>query len=588
MAPRQIGHYEIRTLLGRGGIGEVYGAFDTELEREVAIKTLRPELSLDKAFLERFRAEATSLARLNHPNITTLYALFRDGETQCMVMELVTGQTLETILQRLGRFPVRDSLAIVIQAVMGLRYAHKMGVIHRDIKPSNLMLTDSGTLKIMDFGIARIQGSQRLTRQGDVVGTLAYASPEQLRGNEGDGRSDLYSLATVLYEMLSGRLPFNATSDYELIRAQVETVPPPLAPLCGELDPEVEAALMQALAKSPEARFDTVEAFGRALGATALLADATDIVRDGVLQAFVARELQSTRIAPPHTTIRSSGNLAAAQDFATTGVAPLPADAPASRAPASSAAHSPAPSSLRSSVRSSGHASVPSPAPSPHPSRAPSPPPAGSADRHSRPSRAVVLGGAAVGAAGVAGVVAWVLLREPEPPPPPPVAVTAPVPQRPAQESPVDETPVNLPPISLVPAPAPAPAPANPAAIPPAPSAPAVAVPAPQQGRPDLEGNVAQVLDSGALIVGGKIVNLFSIVGEDGKPARAMQRYLKDQGNRLQCFARGKAFQCFASGEDVGEHALRSGWARTRSGAPAHYSAAEQEARRARIGVWAT
>ena len=586
MAPRQIGHYEIRTLLGRGGIGEVYGAFDTELEREVAIKTLRPELSLDKAFLERFRAEATSLARLNHPNITTLYALFRDGETQCMVMELVTGQTLETILQRLGRFPVRDSLAIVIQAVMGLRYAHKMGVIHRDIKPSNLMLTDSGTLKIMDFGIARIQGSQRLTRQGDVVGTLAYASPEQLRGNEGDGRSDLYSLATVLYEMLSGRLPFNATSDYELIRAQVETVPPPLAPLCGELDPEVEAALMQALAKSPEARFDTVEGFGRALGATALLADATDIVRDGVLQAFVARELQATRVAPPHTTIRSSGNLAAAQDFATTGVAPLPADAPASRAPASSAAHSPAPSSLRSSVRSSGHASVPSPAPSPHPSRAPSPPPAGSADRHSRPSRAVVLGGAAVGAAGVAGVVAWVLLREPEPPPPPPVAVTAPVPQRPAQESPVDETPVNLPPISLVPAPAPAPA--NPAAIPPAPSAPAVAVPAPQQSRPDLEGNVAQVLDSGALIVGGKIVNLFSIVGEDGKPARAMQRYLKDQGNRLQCFARGKAFQCFASGEDVGEHALRSGWARTRSGAPAHYSAAEQEARRARIGVWAT
>ena len=585
MAPRQIGHYEIRTLLGRGGIGEVYGAFDTELEREVAIKTLRPELSLDKAFLERFRAEATSLARLNHPNITTLYALFRDGETQCMVMELVTGQTLETILQRLGRFPVRDSLAIVIQAVMGLRYAHKMGVIHRDIKPSNLMLTDSGTLKIMDFGIARIQGSQRLTRQGDVVGTLAYASPEQLRGNEGDGRSDLYSLATVLYEMLSGRLPFNATSDYELIRAQVETVPPPLAPLCGELDPEVEAALMQALAKSPEARFDTVEAFGRALGATALLADATDIVRDGVLQAFVARELQATRVAPPHTTIRSSGNLAAAQDFATTGVAPLPAEAPASRAPASSAAHSPAPSSLRSSVRSSGHASVPSPAPSPHPSRAPSPPPAGSADRHSRPSRAVVLGGAAVGAAGVASVLAWVLLREPSPPTPP-VAVTAPMPQRPAQEPPVDETPVNLPPISLVPAPAPAPA--NPAAIPPAPSAPAVAVPAPQQGRPDLEGNVAQVLDSGALIVAGKIVNLFSIVGEDGKPARAMQRYLKDQGNRLQCFARGKAFQCFASGEDVGEHALRSGWARTRSGAPAHYSAAEQEARRARIGVWAT
>ncbi|MGT2495130.1 serine/threonine protein kinase [Cupriavidus basilensis] len=107
MSARQIGHYEIRTLLGRGGIGEVYGAFDTELERDVAIKTLRPELSLDKAFLERFRAEATSLAKLNHPNITTLYALFKDADTLCMVMELVHGHTLETVLQRIGPFTVR-------------------------------------------------------------------------------------------------------------------------------------------------------------------------------------------------------------------------------------------------------------------------------------------------------------------------------------------------------------------------------------------------------------------------------------------------------------------------------------------------
>jgi serine/threonine-protein kinase len=574
MSLRQIGHYEIRTLLGRGGIGEVYGAFDTELEREVAIKTLRPELSLDKGFLERFRAEATSLARLNHPNITTLYALFRDGDTTCMVMELVRGHTLETILQRLGKLPERDSLAIVIQAVMGLRYAHRVGVIHRDIKPSNLMLTEGGTLKIMDFGIARIQGSQRLTRQGDVVGTLAYASPEQLRGNEGDGRSDQYSLATVLYEMLSGRLPFSATSDYELIRAQVETVPPPLAPLCGDLHPEVEGALMRALSKTPEERFDTVEDLGRALGASALLADAPDIVRDGVWQSFLVHELQTTRVAPPHTTVTATGRGDAERGTApgamvsheaahratplfTPSITPSPAAVPMPRA---ATAKTDAPPSRTAARQATGDTAA---SPAPAPAR----------------SRLMVFGATGTGVVVAAGVLAWVLMHRPEPGPQPTVA-TVPVQPAPSPQPPVEETPVNLPPISLVPQP---PAPANPAS-----PAPATATPALNAPPPDLEGSVAQVLDSGALIVSGKIVNLFSIVGEDGRPAKAMQRYLKDKGNRLQCFAKGKAFQCFANGEDIAEHALRSGWARTRAGAPAPYSAAEQEARRARVGVWAT
>ncbi|CAG2153902.1 serine/threonine-protein kinase [Cupriavidus numazuensis] len=563
MSPRQIGHYEIRTLLGRGGIGEVYGAFDTELEREVAIKTLRPELSLDKGFLERFRAEATSLARLNHPNITTLYALFRDGDTVCMVMELVRGQTLETMLQRLGKFPVRDSLAVIIQAVMGLRYAHRAGVIHRDIKPSNLMLTDGGTLKIMDFGIARIQGSQRLTRQGDVVGTLAYASPEQLRGNEGDGRSDQYSLATVLYEMLSGRLPFSATSDYELIRAQVETVPPPLAPLCGDLDPQVEGALMQALSKSPQERFETVEEFGRALGASALLADAPDIVRDGIWQAFLAHALQTTRVAPPHTTVRATGQGDAGADAAQT--ASREADHHATPLFSRPTTLSPATAPMSHTATATVEAPSSPTAVRPDTGRTTTRPPHAPAR-----SRLVVIGAAGTGLVVAAGVLAWALMRQPESAPKPTVA-TVPVKPAPQPQPPVEETPVNLPPIALVPQPPP-PAPTPPANAPP----------------PDLEGSVAQVLDSGALIVSGKIVNLFSIVGEDGRPAKAMQRYLKDKGNRLQCFAKGKAFQCFADGEDIAEHALRSGWARTRAGAPAPYSAAEQEARRARLGVWAT
>ncbi|AQV97267.1 serine/threonine protein kinase [Cupriavidus necator] len=568
MSVRQIGHYEIRTLLGRGGIGEVYGAFDTELERDVAIKTLRPELSLDKGFLDRFRAEATSLAKLNHPNITTLYALFKDGDTMCMVMELVHGNTLETILQRIGKFPVRDSLAVIIQAIMGLRYAHKMGVIHRDIKPSNLMLTESGTLKIMDFGIARIQGSQRLTQQGDVVGTLAYASPEQLRGHEGDGRSDLYSLATVLYELVSGRLPFNATSDYELIRAQVEAVPPSLALLCPDLDRGIENALMRALAKAPEERFDTVEDFGRALAALPLFADAPDIVREGVLQTYNTLDLQATRIAGVNTSTIQSVNTAANPDVNTVTRLRGHVDF-AQRTTSAAAAPVPPPAATEPHTRPFAHPATYSTSGRPD-SVLPRP-----------RSRVLGLGATAAGLIIGAGILLMVLMRQPQPSPPSASSTTNVPHQISVPEPPAQEQPINLPPIALIPTPS---APASPSSPPRGQNG---SNPPAQQARPDLEGKVAQVLDSGALIVSGKIVNLSSIRGEDGKPAQAMQRYLKGKGNQLQCFAKDKGFQCFADGEDIGEHAIRNGWARSRDGAPARYVTAEQEARRARVGVWA-
>src|SRR5262245_39377393 len=148
---RNIGHYEIHELLGEGGIGQVHAALDTVLNREVAIKSLRPELLSDKTFSERFRAEATSLARLNHPNITTLFSLLPEGDNLYMIMERVRGHTLDEIMRkRNGPIPVRESLAIIAQAADGLAYAHSMGVIHRDIKPANLMFTESGLLKVMD------------------------------------------------------------------------------------------------------------------------------------------------------------------------------------------------------------------------------------------------------------------------------------------------------------------------------------------------------------------------------------------------------------------------------------------------------
>src|SRR5690349_17356499 len=166
MTPRKIGTYELLELLGEGGIGQVYAARDTVLGRQVAIKMLRSELSRDRNFITRFYNEAQSLGDLSHANITTLHALHLEGREPFMVMELVHGRTLEALLERVHHLPLRDCLAIVVQAVAGLGYAHQRGVVHRDIKPSNLMVTDSGLLKIMDFGIARVRGTQRLTRAG--------------------------------------------------------------------------------------------------------------------------------------------------------------------------------------------------------------------------------------------------------------------------------------------------------------------------------------------------------------------------------------------------------------------------------------
>jgi len=290
----RIGPYQIIELLGEGGVGRVHAAFDTVLEREVAIKSLRPELLNDQSFLERFRNEATHLARLNHPNITTLHSLFSEAHNLYMVMERVRGQSLDELLRARGaRIAIRDTLTLITQVADGLAYAHSMNVIHRDIKPANLMITETGLVKIMDFGIARARGSQRLTRDGGIVGTLPYMAPEQLRGEPGDERSDLYSLAIVLYEMLAGHVPFAAATDYALMQAQIHARPPRLH--LPDLAPDVESALLQALAKKPEHRFDSVQAFRDTLRTSALRYEASSAGRGRTLMpiptAFAARWL---------------------------------------------------------------------------------------------------------------------------------------------------------------------------------------------------------------------------------------------------------------------------------------------------------
>jgi len=278
---QMIGHYRIVELLGSGAMGAVHVAIDTYIDRTVAIKSLRPELTRDPDFVSRFRGEAKSLALLNHPNIATLYSPVIDGADMHLVMELVRGKALDDVLRERGRpLAVREALAIVAQAADGLSYAHEMGVIHRDIKPANLMISNDGRVKIMDFGIARVRGSVRLTRSGTAVGTPLYMSPEQCRGGEGDERSDVYSLAIVLYEMLAGKPPFSADTEYDLIQAQIAATPAPLVPRIAGVTPSLEAAIMTGLAKKPEQRFATMRAFSDALGATVLRPDATGIIRN--------------------------------------------------------------------------------------------------------------------------------------------------------------------------------------------------------------------------------------------------------------------------------------------------------------------
>ncbi len=262
---RLVGPYKVLERLGEGGMGEVFRAVDTMLEREVALKTLRPEMGARAELVERFRVEAIALARLHHRHIAAVYAFFRDGERHHIAMQYIRGRTLEAVLRERGRLPWREAAAVAADVLLALEHAHVLGVVHRDLKPANLMIDGEGRTVVMDFGIARVLAKGRQTRAGTLVGTLEYIAPEIVRGEAADARSDLYALGCVLYEMVSGELPFDASSDYALMRAHAEQAPPRPGAHVAELPGALEAIILRALAKQPADRFADAQAFRAAL-----------------------------------------------------------------------------------------------------------------------------------------------------------------------------------------------------------------------------------------------------------------------------------------------------------------------------------
>ena len=265
--PTRIGKYTIESVLGKGAMGVVYKAFDPGIERVVAIKTVRKD-RVDQDLIEqsmaRFKNEAKAAGRLLHPNIVSVYEYGEDDANAFIVMEYVEGTGLREYLSRKVSFDLPHVASIMTQLLRALDFAHERGVIHRDIKPANLILTADGTLKVADFGIARIDTSN-LTTLGMVMGTPSYMSPEQCQGQPVDRRSDLFSAAVVLYELLAGEKPFAGATETIAYKICHESPRPPSALSRLNLSPTIDAVLAVALEKSPDARFQNARAFSRAL-----------------------------------------------------------------------------------------------------------------------------------------------------------------------------------------------------------------------------------------------------------------------------------------------------------------------------------
>jgi eukaryotic-like serine/threonine-protein kinase len=258
--------YQIDGRIGSGGMAEVYRARDLMLERTVAVKLLREDFSTDESFRERFRQEAKAAASLSHPNIVTIHDFGFDDKQIFIVMEYIPGTDLKTILEGRGSLSIEEALHLIIQACAGVGYAHRVGLVHLDVKPHNMIVTPDQRLKVTDFGIARALATIHAQEVNRVVwGSPQYFSPEQASGHPPTPASDVYGLGVVLYELLTGRLPFIASTAAELSRMHRLVPPTPPSQINPAIPPELEQACLKVLGKEPSSRYRTADQFGRVL-----------------------------------------------------------------------------------------------------------------------------------------------------------------------------------------------------------------------------------------------------------------------------------------------------------------------------------
>jgi serine/threonine-protein kinase len=263
------GRYRLIAPLGEGGMATLWRAVDEQLDREVAVKLLRPQYTRDAGFAARFKQEARSAGSLSHPNIVSVYdyGTDADDDAQYIVMQLVEGQDLATLLHERGNLSVDDAVRVAIGVASALEAAHRRGIVHRDVKPGNILITDDGEVKVTDFGIARAVSEASMTVTGTTLGSVHYFSPEQARGDEVTGASDVYALGIVLYEMLTGRRPFEADSAAGVALKRLNEEPVPTTTYRPDLPAGLVAIVMRAMQRDPELRYPDAGAFAEALRA---------------------------------------------------------------------------------------------------------------------------------------------------------------------------------------------------------------------------------------------------------------------------------------------------------------------------------
>lgn len=300
MIGQQIANYTVTAHLGQGGMGNVFRATDNMLGREVALKMLHPQLTVQPQFLERFKKEARILAQLLHPNIAVIYNFFESQNDHFMVMEYVEGVSVDDLLKKYQTLPASLVVAITIQALEGLQHAHRKHIFHRDIKPANLMITNEDVVKLMDFGIAKVSGEQKLTQVNKIVGTIEFMAPELIEGKEASASSDLYSMGATMYEMLSGKIPFEADTDFNLMQSILKSKPIAPEKLNTYIPKALSDIVLKAMDKDPNKRFPDARAFQSALLAAFPLyreVDLRHLSQAGLMETRVAGLEAETRMA---------------------------------------------------------------------------------------------------------------------------------------------------------------------------------------------------------------------------------------------------------------------------------------------------